>query len=598
MKPGRFKRTKSVAASSAIALVVAALVIGLSSLVLGPRSTSPQRPGFDLTSDPSSFTITSAVYTSPACSGTPALLYPGTTRCAVFTVHNLLSVPISVQSISSALDTSFPAPPSNCAPPTYFTLPTFTGPATVLAGATTALPGVPIKLLESGNSQDACRNFVYHFTYSGTAQYTDSTSTTLTSAPNPSTSGQSVTFTATVTAGNPSTDSSLPSGTVTFYECTSATVCPNGAGNVLGTGTIGAGGKTTHSTSALPIGTTYVDAVYPASGTDFLTSTSGVVAQVVGSSLVGTTTALTSAPDPSAHGQAVMLTATVTKTSGSGTPTGTVTFHLGSPTGTVVGTGTVNSSGKATATTSTLPTGTGNLYAVYSGDPHFSGSTSPVRVQTVIGLPTQCTGSYPNFFYGDPHFLLINGTNQGDFVYALGANYLINGFNGNDCLVAGDGNNLITDRNGNDVVTAGNGNNLITVGNGGDSVTAGNGTNQIIAGNGTDTVSVGNGSHNQIIAGNGTDTITIGTGTFNTVTLGSGPDTVTLTSPTPLTPTHDTINGGANTETIYLGAGSYNTVYGGRGHNTCHLPKPPSSWHGAVADYYHDTITNCTVVTP
>ena len=74
MKPERFKRTKSVMATSAITLVVAALVIGVSSLVVGPRSASPQHVGYDLTSSPSTFTITSNIYPSPACTGSTALL--------------------------------------------------------------------------------------------------------------------------------------------------------------------------------------------------------------------------------------------------------------------------------------------------------------------------------------------------------------------------------------------------------------------------------------------------------------------------------------------------------------------------------------------
>ena len=29
----------------------------------------------------------------------------------------------------------------------------------------------------------------------------------------------------------------------------------------------------------------------------------------------------------------------------------------------------------------------------------------------MIGLPTKCTGTYPNFFYGNPSFPFILGTN-------------------------------------------------------------------------------------------------------------------------------------------------------------------------------------------
>ena len=71
------------------------------------------------------------------------------------------------------------------------------------ANATVNLPGVPIELIDSGSTQDACKNLQYHFVYSGGAQYTDSTTTSLASSPNPSTSGQSVTFTATVDGDQP-----------------------------------------------------------------------------------------------------------------------------------------------------------------------------------------------------------------------------------------------------------------------------------------------------------------------------------------------------------------------------------------------------------
>jgi len=92
------------------------------------------------------------------------------------------------------------------------------------------------------------------------------TATTLSSSPNPSTSGQAVTFTASVSssAGAP------PDGeTVTFKE--SATV--------LGTGTL-SGGSASYTTSALPVGTNAIKAVY-GGDTVFATSTSNVVKQVV-----------------------------------------------------------------------------------------------------------------------------------------------------------------------------------------------------------------------------------------------------------------------------------------------------------------------------
>lgn len=98
-----------------------------------------------------------------------------------------------------------------------------------------------------------------------------------------------------------------------------------------------------------------------------------------GAPLTGTATSLTSTPNPSLVGQAVTFTAVVTPSSGTGTPTGTVSFREG---GTTLGTGTV-SAGTATFTTSSLSAGVHALTAVYSGDGAFAGSTSPGLAQTV-----------------------------------------------------------------------------------------------------------------------------------------------------------------------------------------------------------------------
>ena len=138
--------------------------------------------------------------------------------------------------------------------------------------------GVPVELNDNDSSQDTCQTYTYHFTYSGLANYTDSTTTALTAAPNPSSSGQSVTFTATVTETNASIDPSGPTGTVTFYSCTSNTC---GSTTSLGTGSVGSNGQATFSTSSLAVGTDYIEAVYGGSGSNLTGSTSNVVTQTV-----------------------------------------------------------------------------------------------------------------------------------------------------------------------------------------------------------------------------------------------------------------------------------------------------------------------------
>jgi Ca2+-binding RTX toxin-like protein len=415
------------------------------------------------------------------------------------------------------------------------------------------------------------------------------TTTALSSWPNPSGLGKPVTLTATVTK---SSGSATPTGTVSFYYC--ATAACSGTPDSLGSGTLNPSAKATLVTWSLPAGTDSLYAVY-SGDTNFSGSTSPVISQVVNAP-IATTTALSSWPNPSGLGKPVTLTATVTKSSGSGNLTGTVSFYLGTPSGSHSPAGTATlTSGQATLVTWSLPAGTDSLYAVYSGDTNFSGSTSPVISQVVVSLPSRCTGKYTNWFFGNPASPNITGTNGNDFIYAFGGNYRVKDFNGDDCsFYGGDGNNVLSDGNGNDVALAGDGNNVFTFGNGNDKIFVGNGTNTIGAGNGADSVTVGNGSHNGITLGNGTDSVTLGNGSHNGVALGSGTDVVTVQGGS-----HDTVNGGNGNETIYLGAGTYNNFDGATHHtNLCHLPAPPSSWHGTVAAYYHDTITNCTVVTP
>jgi hypothetical protein len=91
------------------------------------------------------------------------------------------------------------------------------------------------------------------------------------------------------------------------------------------------------------------------------------------------TTSLISSLNPSALDQPVTFTATVKPASGTGTPTGTVTFNDGA---TVLGTGML-SGGTTTLTTSGLAGGAHLITAVYGGDANFTGGASPVLTQTV-----------------------------------------------------------------------------------------------------------------------------------------------------------------------------------------------------------------------
>jgi Bacterial Ig-like domain (group 3) len=108
--------------------------------------------------------------------------------------------------------------------------------------------------------------------------------------------------------------------------------------------------------------------------------------------LLPSTTTLSSSANPSTIGASVTFTATVATVII--TPTGTVTFKDGA---TTLGTGTLNGSGQATFSTSSLALGSHSITAVYSGDLVYNPSTSSTLSQTVNQNNTTTTvGSTPN----------------------------------------------------------------------------------------------------------------------------------------------------------------------------------------------------------
>lgn len=219
-------------------------------------------------------------------------------------------------------------------------------------------------------------------TYSGDANFagstaTDtqivgpaSTTTTVSSSPDPTVFGQTVTFTATVAPVAPG--SGTVTGTVVF-------VIDGGGGGTL-TGTV-AGGVATVTTSTLDAGTHNVTATY--SGDVNFTGSTGTDTQTVSQS--GTTTTVTSFPDPSGVGDAVTIVAFVTPVApGSGIPTGTVTFTVTDGVTTVTLTATLDGDGVAAVSTPLVTAGSYLITAVYGGDTNFTGSTD-TDTHTVTG---------------------------------------------------------------------------------------------------------------------------------------------------------------------------------------------------------------------
>jgi Bacterial Ig-like domain (group 3) len=196
--------------------------------------------------------------------------------------------------------------------------------------------------------------------YPGDGNYDPSSSSTvnvtvasilLTSSPNPSTYGQTVTFVATVPSGE--------QGTVTFKD----------GGTTLGTMNL-SGSTASFTSSTLTAGSHDVAATYNGDSSH-AAATSPIVTQVVNTVTpsLGVTTS-----GASAYGDNVTITATL-----SSGPTGSVVFTSGT---TTLGTGTINTSGIATISTSVLPIGSDPITASYGGDGNYN-SANASTTQTV-----------------------------------------------------------------------------------------------------------------------------------------------------------------------------------------------------------------------
>jgi hypothetical protein len=216
---------------------------------------------------------------------------------------------------------------------------------------TTSLPtgSDSVKAVYSGDG-----NFI---SSSGTTSEKVRATTTLSlSSNNPTaTYGESVTLKATISsaAGTPSDGEK-----VTFKNGTAT----------LGTGTL-SGCIATLTTSTLPIGSLTITAAYAGDG-QYLPSSASLTQTVSKGS-----TSLTLASSQTGPGQPVTLTATVQPNSGTGVPTGTVSFKEGTKS---LGSQTL-SGGTASVITS-LSAGTHTVQVTYGGSGKFNGSTGTFTI--------------------------------------------------------------------------------------------------------------------------------------------------------------------------------------------------------------------------
>ena len=195
----------------------------------------------------------------------------------------------------------------------------------------------------------------------------------LTSSINPSFVGQQTTLTATITAVAEQTGSATPTGTVTFKDGTTT----------IGTATL-TNGVATLPTSFTPSGTHPLTVTYSSASYATVTS-SPAYPQVVNQ--YASQVALTSSVNPSLVNAQTILTASVSAVAGqtgSGKPTGTVTFKDGAA---ILGTAPLTN-GVATFPVSFAVAGNHNLTAVYDADTSFLGSISNTVVQAVVNAYT------------------------------------------------------------------------------------------------------------------------------------------------------------------------------------------------------------------
>ena len=220
--------------------------------------------------------------------------------------------------------------------------------------------------------------------YSGSTNFLTSTSTNLnqvvtqsatqtiiiSSPANPSTFNSPVTVNVSVTALNPG--NGIPTGNITgFY-----------GSETLGTATLN-NGVASFVTTILPAGTPTITAVY--SGDTNFISSQGLATHTVNTAAT-TIATITSSHNASVFGQSVTFSTNVSSTAG--IPGGTISFFDGTV---QLGIATLDSSGNAAITISSLAIGTHPINVKYSGNSNFTASTSANLNQVVNKASTAIT---------------------------------------------------------------------------------------------------------------------------------------------------------------------------------------------------------------
>lgn len=174
--------------------------------------------------------------------------------------------------------------------------------------------------------------------------------------------GTSITLTLQVSSAG-----GTPSGTATF----------NSDSEALGSTPLDAGGTARLAINTLSLGRHIITSSY-SGDTQFASGTSAPVTVTIVPE--GTTTSLTTSPNPANFGESVTLTAVVASSQPGTIPAGSVVFADGSV---VLGTTMLADTGTAVLRTSALSAGSHSITASYSGSADLGSSISPVVTEVV-----------------------------------------------------------------------------------------------------------------------------------------------------------------------------------------------------------------------
>ncbi|MGA9734124.1 MAG: glycoside hydrolase family 44 protein [Candidatus Acidiferrales bacterium] len=238
------------------------------------------------------------------------------------------------------------------------------------ANLTQIVAGAPVLVASNSVAYDFPAYSATVFVFTPATPALAATTTTVSASSTHLTAGQSVTITATVA---PTSGTGTPTGTVNYFDGTSEILT-----SALGSGV------SSLTTSSLAVGSHSITVQYLGDA-NFAASTSvPLVINVTAPAKIGTATSLSASATQATSAQSVTFSAAVKPQSGSGVPTGSISFLDGS---TQISAATLNG-GSASVSSASLAVGTHSITAAYSGDANYAVSNSPVVTVTVAAAPT------------------------------------------------------------------------------------------------------------------------------------------------------------------------------------------------------------------